>query len=1015
MGTAGTSHSASALDGAGNAAEGISRSRTVDSVRRFFFGDDVFISYARADATNYALGLANALTAREISCFLDQWGTPPGDTLPQTLLVALRKSTMFVLVGTEGAAASVPVRHEVEEFIACGRPIIPITIDGALEQSPWFPTIRGLSLARESESTLRTGVPSEAVISRIVNAEGFTRRNKRLRKVFWSSVSVMAILLAIGGILLAYQSQRVATQTARANEATATAEHATTDATTAREAAAVAAQDQKRAEEQRAAAESLRTRAESQAKTAAAAAEVASANAERQRRTARSLNLANRATSTLDESGAGLERSLLLALESLKLAWTPEGVAAWQRAMMLQMRPPRLTYSPPAAEDRDQIAAIAAAGRWLAISSGSSFASGEGARSWRGKIIVRSSEPNEELFAIDVDERINALAVTPDGRWLAAGSDGHGVLWDIHARAIATELWSDASRQQSSPDDPGSLPAQREIVRIRNASRQGILTFSPDGQRLSVVIGDAVVRLYERGPQEWREAPRLSHEGADTRSERSRILSAAFSADSRWLATGFHSGFAIWDLATGTRIAEQMVPGGDVFLLAFSGDGKALASMNPSAGLQVWTVGQERNERSVTLDSYIERINFEGNPSIDQIAFSPTRQYLAVRTGDALRLLALDRVTRAVRWTDATFSLGATEAASLKMPPDRLWRRDQQQKWKEVNRVTDARSFAFTNGELVVSSRRAMRTWEDLHSSWEARWLAHSGTIRSWTFSPDGGWLVTVTQDGVLQVFDGQTLERQRLPAAPEDSVVDARFSPDGRWLVVDAATSVRVLKAGTWRLIPAQLPSGSDVQQPISRFTSDGRWLVTIACSRMHVFRTADWEMAGIAGLGSPDPTFKVNIKSVRVSPDGRLIAVRESFMAKRLTRAASNNPTRQDRFRTWSLDPTRGHVSEPSAENSADDAALQRTLANWTGFETGESPERRTANSRWDGTSDGALVRLRPRLAADFIEAGCQRMLRNLSPSEWKEHVGDEPYRQTCADVPGPTGATVHAASLR
>src|SRR5262245_25628033 len=122
MDTAGTSQSTSALDGA----------------RRFFFGDDVFISYARADATTYALGLANALTAREISCFLDQWGTPPGDKLPQTLLTALRKSTMFVLVGTERAAASEPVRREVEEFIGCGRPIIPIAIGSALEQSPWF-------------------------------------------------------------------------------------------------------------------------------------------------------------------------------------------------------------------------------------------------------------------------------------------------------------------------------------------------------------------------------------------------------------------------------------------------------------------------------------------------------------------------------------------------------------------------------------------------------------------------------------------------------------------------------------------------------------------------------------------------------------------------------------------------------------------------------------------------------------------------------------------------------------
>ena len=368
--------------------------------------------------------------------------------------------------------------------------------------------------------------------------------------------------------------------------------------------------------------------------------------------------------------------------------------------------------------------------------------------------------------------------------------------------------------------------------------------------------------------------------------------------------------------------------------------------------MKVWTVGEKRNGGGVTLESYIERINFAGNPLIDQIAFSPTRQYLAVRTGGALRLLALDPVTQGVNWTDPTYSSDATEAASRTMPANKLWRRDRQQMWKEVNRVTDARSFAFTNSKLVVSTRRAIRTWEDLHSSWEARWLAHSGAIRSWTFSPEGRWLVTVTQNGVLQVFDGVTLENQRLPAAPDDSVVDARFSPDGRWLVVDAATSVRVLKAGTWQLIPAQFPSGSDVQQPNSRFSSDGRWLVTVSSSRMHVFRTGSWEMAGIAALGPPDPTFNVTIESVRVSPDGRLIAAREGFIAKRLSRVASNNPTRQDRIRTWSLDPGRGHLSEASAENAADDDALQRTLAKWTGFETRESPERRAATRRWRAT---------------------------------------------------------------
>src|SRR5215510_7131176 len=82
------------------------------NANRFLFGNDVFISYARRDATIYSLGLANELTKRELSCFLDQWGTPAGKELPREVVAALRKSAMMILLGTEGAAGSKAVAAE---------------------------------------------------------------------------------------------------------------------------------------------------------------------------------------------------------------------------------------------------------------------------------------------------------------------------------------------------------------------------------------------------------------------------------------------------------------------------------------------------------------------------------------------------------------------------------------------------------------------------------------------------------------------------------------------------------------------------------------------------------------------------------------------------------------------------------------------------------------------------------------------------------------------------------------
>src|SRR6185295_1394117 len=80
--------------------------------QRFFFGDDVFVSYARHDS-DYALALADELTRQSLSCFLDQWGTPPGIELPPEVVERLKKSTMLVLVGTGRAAASENVMKEV--------------------------------------------------------------------------------------------------------------------------------------------------------------------------------------------------------------------------------------------------------------------------------------------------------------------------------------------------------------------------------------------------------------------------------------------------------------------------------------------------------------------------------------------------------------------------------------------------------------------------------------------------------------------------------------------------------------------------------------------------------------------------------------------------------------------------------------------------------------------------------------------------------------------------------------
>jgi TIR domain len=151
----------------------------IGKAKRFLFGNDVFISYARKDATIYSLGLAGELTKRGLSCFLDQWGTPAGTELPSELVSTLKRSAMLVVLGTDQAAASKAVEAEIVEFKKTRRTIIPVSFDGSLQQAGWYANlIAGISIAPESKDALQSGKPSENVVSRIVNAENFTRRNK---------------------------------------------------------------------------------------------------------------------------------------------------------------------------------------------------------------------------------------------------------------------------------------------------------------------------------------------------------------------------------------------------------------------------------------------------------------------------------------------------------------------------------------------------------------------------------------------------------------------------------------------------------------------------------------------------------------------------------------------------------------------------------------------------------------------------------------------------------------------
>ncbi len=239
---------------------------------RFLFGDDIFISYSRADGVTYAAGLADELAGRKFSCRFDLWGSEPGKEMPNSLRRALSRSAVLVLVGTPSAAKSKHVAQEVAELKRRGRKIVPVAFDGVVlrngltvtngrltkaepvanavlaDEALWAADIEGLPLSCEQTEALKTGDPSPEVLSRIDKTFTFARKDERLRK---TTTGVAALLLVLIGasVVAAYVAAKKGREATVKTEQAAKAEsRASASAQRAREQEEKAQQETARAE-----------------------------------------------------------------------------------------------------------------------------------------------------------------------------------------------------------------------------------------------------------------------------------------------------------------------------------------------------------------------------------------------------------------------------------------------------------------------------------------------------------------------------------------------------------------------------------------------------------------------------------------------------------------------------------------------------------------------------------------------------------------------------------------------
>lgn len=437
-------------------------------------------------------------------------------------------------------------------------------------------------------------------------------------------------------------------------------------------------------------------------------------------------------------------------------------------------------------------------------------------------------------------ERVNSVAFSEDGRFLATGgSDGR-------VRLVDTKDWR-------ALETLG--PLENEIMH---------LAISPDGRILAAGAGKTVV-LWDLPSKECRVI-----------EDDESIGELVFSPDGGELAVygGLSTMVRFWNPVTGERVDSLGAHTAIILSIAFSANGRLLASSGHDNRVKVWL-------RKENGQGWIHRATFLHDALVRALAFSPDSRLLATGGGDNLMRIwdvNLEESTRTLRGHSAavTSMSFVSDGSLVSASADgtvRLWDSPAGQEHNRLAQTGIIVNMSLSrNGKTLASSdpnHSTVHLWDVASQTRIHSFTGVSGLAANVAISPDGRVLAVHRKDHVLQLWSLPDYETPLLTLqGPRASIGhNVTFSPDGRYVVFPNSRDAVAL----WDVAANQQVGEFDLHHTELfglAFSPDGDRLAGVAAGEVTIWNVETQSLIErVASVGR-------HIRSIAFSPDGRRLA---------------------------------------------------------------------------------------------------------------------------------------------